>query len=379
MGKTLLSLVMIIKNESRSLQATLDSVRGVCDRFTIVDTGSTDGSIDILQKALSEGWSGEIIEAPFVDYATTRNFALDQAKGKSVFTLMLSGDETIVNGEALRAFCEENRDGSEGAYSMEIEFSHDSWYTVRLARDSAGWRYRGAVHEIMVSPEGFSAPIRVPKAKIFHDTSRRDAKSMTSTWQKHLEILRAEAQKNPEDSRTQFYLAQTLECLGMLSQARKAYKRRAAMKVGFDQETYEAKFRLARVMEALHIPWDQVHAAYLDAYRYRPSRAEPLYYLAKHYRETEDLAQAFIFGLAAMQTPYPTNEILFVQSDVYRWKAADVVACVAYYLGHFHAGYEAAKRAAQGNPTDPRMQKNLEFYLPKVEIVFVQKDAKRDP
>src|SRR5215203_2709868 len=105
----LLSLVMMVKNEVKSLSAAFASVRGCVDRALVFDTGSTDGT-QALARALLTEIPGELIEGEFIDFATSRNRSLDLATGKSVFALLLSGDETIHGGASLRAFCKRLRD-----------------------------------------------------------------------------------------------------------------------------------------------------------------------------------------------------------------------------------------------------------------------------
>lgn len=87
--KPLISLCMIVKNEGDSLSQCLKSVRGVVDEIIIVDTGSTDASVQI---ALSFG--AKIIQHPWSgDFAAARNAGLQQAHGQWI--LVLDGDEEL--------------------------------------------------------------------------------------------------------------------------------------------------------------------------------------------------------------------------------------------------------------------------------------------
>ena len=111
-GRPLLGLVMIVKNESHTLPATLLAIKPWIDVYYILDTGSTDGTQEAIRRTLGKD-KGEIWEEPFIDYGRSRNRALEiaqQAKNPPIFSLMLSADETVNNGEGLRKFCEEHRD-----------------------------------------------------------------------------------------------------------------------------------------------------------------------------------------------------------------------------------------------------------------------------
>lgn len=364
MGSTkLLALVMIVKDEARSLPATLDSVRGVVDRITIVDTGSTDGTQDIVRAALADGFEGELVEAPFVDFSTTRNLALEKAEDKADFLLMLSGDETLLDGASLREFCIKNKDDTEGGYHVSVKFVESIYSSCRLTRSSSRWRYRGVVHEVIVGPEGEAARVRVPGASIFHDRSHCTVESVRRAWERDLRILKEEHRKNPKDTRTAFYLAQTHECLGQHAKALEAYWTRVHLQ-GWSEEVYESMFRIARVMHALRRPWPEVQQAYLDAHEHSPHRAEPIYAIAKHYHDIDSHALCFLFAQRAASIPYPEDSILFIDHEVYSWKSHDLVAIHGFYLNPScrSVGKVSAKIALDHRPDDPRLRKNFEFY-----------------
>lgn len=150
--RPLLSLVMIVKNEANSLEKTLMSVRPHIDHWAIVDTGSTDDTVDIIVRVLRDV-PGTIYGRPFVDYSTTRNVALDLADA-AVFTLTLSGDEVLEDGEKLRASLEAKRDAADGAYLIERNSGPQAWPFPLVLRVDARWRYKRKIHERPVPPDG---------------------------------------------------------------------------------------------------------------------------------------------------------------------------------------------------------------------------------
>src|SRR5262245_19991962 len=103
---------MMVKDEAHTLPATLLPLRPFIDYYYILDTGSTDGTPDVIRRIL--GPNGHIATEAFIDYGTSRNHALDLASKSTsppppVFALMLSADETVYNAFALRRFCEDHR------------------------------------------------------------------------------------------------------------------------------------------------------------------------------------------------------------------------------------------------------------------------------
>lgn len=84
-----LSLCMIAKNEERHLPRCLESVRGLVDEIILVDTGSTDRTIDVARsfgaRVLPFAWQD--------DFSLARNHGLEPASGRWI--LMLDADESI--------------------------------------------------------------------------------------------------------------------------------------------------------------------------------------------------------------------------------------------------------------------------------------------
>ena len=72
-------LNMIVKNESRVIERCLRSAKPFIHSWAISDTGSTDGTQDIIRRVMADV-PGELIERPWVDFAHNRNQALELAK-----------------------------------------------------------------------------------------------------------------------------------------------------------------------------------------------------------------------------------------------------------------------------------------------------------
>jgi hypothetical protein len=107
-----------------------------------------------------------------------------------------------------------------------------------------------------------------------------------------------------------------------------------------------------------------VLAAYLQAYQYRPARAEPLCSLAMHCRGTQEWALGELFARAAVSLRRP-EDILFVDDSVYEWRAIDELAVATYYTGKFEESAALNRRLlSEGKlPASerPRIQENLAF------------------
>lgn len=357
--KPLLSLAMIVKDEAESLAATLASVRGLVDRVVILDTGSTDdtkavalaGCLDINVPLL-------FAQGKFIDYSTTRNEAVTYAETQAEFVLMLSGDETVTEAAGLRDWLKA-RLHEQAAYKVNCRMANLAYPSVRISRSGAGWRYREPTHEVMMGPGGEVATVFAP-LRLTHDVSRRTRAKCIPGWQRDVALLTAEVARDPSNTRAWYYLGQSYEMLREWDAALACYRRRAKMD-GFTDERFISLLRTARIMETTCMDWALVQQAYLDAYNERPTRAEPLYEIGRHYRQAENFKLGYMFLRAAADIPQPIEE-LCVDVDVYEDKVWDMLAQTAFYVGEYEVGEKAARRALHGRPLDVRLLQNLKLY-----------------
>jgi tetratricopeptide (TPR) repeat protein len=349
---TMLGLVMIVKDEARGIAETVASVRPYIDRWTILDTGSTDATRDIVHRELTD-IPGELHEEPFVDFSTTRNRVLELHGESTRFVIMLSGDDIMVGANAIRPHLER---ATETIYYVERQTGHDRYKQAVVVQTEAGWRYVGRTHEVLVK-HGCFASEAIPGVSIV----RRRPESKRARWEHDIKLLELDLTDDPQNARATFYLAQTYECLGRWQAALGLYERRIKM-AGWHEETYEAMFRRARILAANDFQWPLVQQAYLEAHAFNPRRAEPLYVIAKHYHDKNDHALAYLFALRASQLKQP-DTAAFVHAEVYEWLAADICAIHAYYLPDARDdGRRAADIALRARPDDQRLMTNRAFY-----------------
>lgn len=357
-----LGLVMIVRNEAHGIADTLASVRSIIDHWTILDTGSTDGTQDVVRREL-DGIPGTLHEEPFIDFAASRNRALELHGASTTFTLMLDSDDRVGGANYLKEFLDGD-DLEYGAFLVERR-GETSWWMPLVLRTEARWRYTGRVHECVAGPQGQIATSRVPVTSITQVRGARSVEASLARWQRDLELLKIDKLANPRNPRTSFYLAQTYECLGKLEAALLEYAHRVDLG-GWRDEVFEAKLRIAKILHRTHrttASWPTVQQAYLDAYAYDPSRAEPLVELAEHWRLAGNMACCYLFAAQAAALPMPASG-LFVDRSVYEWRAADLMAISAYYVGGaaIDPGRRAAEIAARARPEDQRLATNRTFY-----------------
>ena len=83
----LLELVMIVKNSGDVLRDCLRLNKKFIDHWTILDTGSSDNTKNIIKEELKD-LPGTLYEEDFVDFSTTRNRSLELSSKKCKYTII---------------------------------------------------------------------------------------------------------------------------------------------------------------------------------------------------------------------------------------------------------------------------------------------------
>ena len=99
-----ISAVYIAKNEEKNIARSLDSLKDSVDEFILVDTGSTDNTVNIFDK-----YGGKVFFLPWNnDFSIPRNMALSKATGDWI--ILLDADEyfSVETAKNLRMVIEEN-------------------------------------------------------------------------------------------------------------------------------------------------------------------------------------------------------------------------------------------------------------------------------
>jgi glycosyltransferase involved in cell wall biosynthesis len=321
-----LKLNMIVKNEAAHITRCLDSVIPYIASAAIVDTGSTDGTQDIITGYLDKAKIPvEIKFAPFLNWSQARNTALDFARERNGWDYLLLCDadmELIVPDR--EAFFKEISRGLR-SYDMEQRVGGVvggvNYLNRRLVSRKSKAIYLGVTHEYL--DEGEATSIRGPYFLDHADGSNRPDK-----LKRDVELLEEALKTEPNNVRYWFYLAQSYRDLGEHNKAAIAYTRRIELG-GWDQEVWNAHYNYAHCLDNQGDEKGFIYEMLL-AYGRRPSRAESLYDLASHFLKKGKNAVATHFALAAMQVPYPKDS-LFISDYAYKFGAREVLAIAGFY------------------------------------------------
>jgi hypothetical protein len=368
----LLVVVIMVKDEETVMRATLQPfVDGGINSFLVFDTGSTDKTIEVTEQFFAENsiTQGYIVQEPFIDFATSRNRALDLAQHMfpaAAFMVMPDAEWYLNDAKKLSDFCQLalDRGDTHSSYLMHIINQALDNYTSRLIRCYHGARFGGVVHETITHSTG----AKVPGDIFFEYLPEQIGVDKTAArFVRDRALLLKEHERNPFCTRTLFYLARTCEDLGDWQAAYDFYKERVDM-VGWDEEDFIVNYRLAETIKKLVLKkhhkgysWDEALAYYMRAYQMRPHRIEPLAAIADYYVAIGEMQLAYLFANRAAEIPY-SNDILFVEKYIYDYYRYELLTRCAWYINEFEVGEWAARMAYDARPEYGLAQSNMAVY-----------------
>jgi len=347
-------LCMIVKDEVDVLAECLRSCRDLIDYWVICDTGSTDGTQELIRREL-EGIPGELHQHEWVNFGHNRSELMKLAHGRADYLLLLDADTAVeVEPGALEGL-------KADAYMLAHLDDETRYYTKRLVSGRLDWRYVGAVHEYIVSDQerttgGLEGVTIRP---------RSGGGVRKGRWQRDAELLEAELERNPDDPRSLFYLAQTYRDMGQhsgdrdtLILARDRYEQRARI-AGWEEETYCA-WREAGSLSARLDEWPRAVDAFIRAWETRPIRLEAVHDLVVGLLERRHFHTAHRFArMASIARPLRIpDDMLFVEPWIYTWGLQFQYSISSYWCEEYDASIRACKQllAIQSLPESHRKQ-----------------------
>ncbi len=367
-----IGLCMIVKNESHVIARCLDSVRPFIDYVLIEDTGSSDGSQELVRKWLSQhGVAGEVIDEPWLDFGYNRSHALAALRKIETidYALIIDADSALVLEEGFDA-TKFKRELSEDFYDFEIRNGGSRFLRSQLCSNRLPFCFKGVLHEYLEPPPG--GPRRGMALGVHIRDGRDGARNKNSQKYQDDAALLERALLTETDpflvSRYTFYLAQSYRDCGEKHKALANYLKRAEQGY-WSEEIYFSLYQAAKLKAQLEAPAEETIALFLKASEVSPGRAEALHGAANYCRSVGRNEEGFQYAKRAAEKPLPDGA-LFAESWIYDYGALDEISINGFWSGHHHEALEACLRLL-GSPTLPpgqreRIAGNAKFSLSKL-------------
>jgi len=330
---------MIVRDEERVIVRCLDSVRPFITHWAIVDTGSTDQTVGLIQQAL-KSLPGEFRSEPWTgNFSFHRNQCLALANTISDDTdsllLFIDADETLVVHD-LPKFQRMIR-------SRSILFwwaTDGDWRFRKLgivaANQVVSWR--GAVHESLLLKTDFrvgNVVQRVAEVIYGNDGIRRRTQGTHAT---DVNLLAGELAERT-NYRGLLFLALTHEAAGEMELAAVNFRTASELiNLPFD-ERWQSLWGLGRVL--LHVDVSEACKVLTEANRLAPKRAEPIVALAEIARMQGQFIVARVLAEAALTCPEPNATSMYDKS-AFGWRAVDELCLSAFATCDYYAMRRAA-------------------------------------
>ena len=331
-------LSLICKDEEAVIERCIRSCLPVIDSWCIVDTGSTDKTMQIIRDVLKD-LPGELVEEPWQNFGFNKSHALQVAKKHGDFALLMDADDTLTFDEGFRWPIDFQAD----SYNLRVTFGNLEYDRPHLVRLNKDFYYEGVRHEYLTCKDEFRHGGLVPG--ILYSVVGGGARSQDPDKYLHdAEALEATLATDPDNVRTLYYLGQSYKDAGRHEEALKWFDKRASV-TGWAEETFMSAFNAAKCREYLGQDPKEIMDAYFRAWEARPTRAEPLYELARYLRVVQSrFSLAYRIAKMGQSIPRPMEDMLFVDIDAYSWRLLDELAISAYYIGERVEGAKANRR-----------------------------------
>jgi glycosyltransferase involved in cell wall biosynthesis len=364
-----LCLVMIVKDEEDTMEKCLKSVAPYISYWVIVDTGSKDKTIEVIHKTMNElGIPGELHERSWVNFEVNRTESLKLAKGKCDYRWIIDADDTFYpENPNINPFV--GLDNRPDGYQILYKLNALQYHRVQIVKSDQDWVYKGVLHEYLHLDKPEISQGIIPNSHVIADISPlKRASSLEEKYSNDAKILEDALIKEPNNTRYQFYLAQSYRDSSQNEKAIEAYIKRVEMGE-WAEEVYYSLYMIAKIKEKIGHPHDEVAESYLKAWEYRPERLEALFHAMRKFREQKRFLLAFAIGDVGIKTR-GTGDILFVEPEIWQWRLLDEYSLSAYYIGNPEIAVERTSAILNASffeslPIEEktRLKKNMDYYM----------------
>lgn len=337
MTMSTVTLFMIVKNESRIIERCLESLRQFIDYVVITDTGSTDNTVELIEKYLStHNIRGKVCYEPWKNFGYNRSVSytnmqkwLDEEKiDKSKnYGLTVDADMCV---QFLNADYRKNLHLAPGWIVKQKNIYIEYW-NMRMMRSDLDYKCVGVTHEYW-SCDGVNSSQN--NDLVINDIGDGGAKADKFT--RDIALLTKGLEEEPTNHRYMFYLANSYSDSGHPKEAIEWYKKRIEGG-GWFEEVFMAWRNLGSCYMQINEP-EKAIDAWMNGYQMCPRRSETLHRIVNHYRVAGKNQLALLFLRQGFRIPFPSDMVLFVEHAIYKYSFVDELSIISYYTNLKHEG-----------------------------------------
>lgn len=313
-------LNMIVKNEEKNIVRLFNSVKGIIDDYIIVDTGSTDSTITLIENC---GINGRVFSEPFKNFEYNRTHAIKMAEkySNSDYLLFLDADMVLMNNDFTIDDIK-----SYDVIQLKQVTSSKMYSNIRIAKRNIGMTYVGVTHEYQ---DYDTSKYKTGHISTLWINDIGDGGAKNDKFERDIRLLLQGIVDEPNNPRYYFYLAQSYKDIGKNEEACEYYKKRSKMG-GYQDEIWYSYYMLQKCSLNLK-NFENFKFWGKKAYQFNKNRAEPIYEFVKYYRTHNLYGKAYKYYKIGSKIPLPPNG-LFVEYKIYKHYFDYELSIIGYYL-----------------------------------------------
>lgn len=352
-----ISLCMIVKNEEAVLARCLDSVKPIVDEINIVDTGSTDKTVEIAKQ-----YTDRVFHFPWTGkFADARNESFKYASKE--YILYLDADDIILEKDLeklkkLKATLDPRVD----SVSMYYDAATDEYGNVtlryrrnRLVKASKNYQWYGDCHQYLnVSGYIINSDISITHCKLKHSIGR------------NLAIYQNKIKRGDSFTpRDYFYYGNELKDHQRYEEAIESYKKNIELSEGWVEDKIYACINMADCYRFLSDQEREITALF-QSFHFGKPKPEAMSRIGFHFMKKKDYPTAiYWFEAAASHTPDP-NQWSFSYPAYYTWYPHLQLCICYYYLGDYQKANHHNELARKYRPRDKHILHNKKLLAQKL-------------
>jgi len=211
-----ISQCLIAKNEEKNIRYCLEHLKSVVDEQIVVDTGSTDRTVEIAEEMGAKVFHFEWIN----DFSAARNYAIDKAKGDWIIFLdcdeYFSEDSVPKLKRYMKMWTKDKNVDGIMCQMIHIDKDKNSLTVAnnispRVFKNKKNLKYKNKIHEALSNSYKSNGRINAGDASnnliIYHTGYDKEIVVEKNKIERNISMIKSSIEENPEDAKMYFYLS----------------------------------------------------------------------------------------------------------------------------------------------------------------------------